>query len=217
MRPLEILVLYVIIGACVGLSQHRSGRSGALLSVPFWPLFLPAMLGDHPTDHAAAWRAATGATGGWRVRIEGATEALAKALGGPNGGQEGMETQRSLHHLNVKLFELAEKLSQLDQVLYSPEHAPEALERALQAAPLSARPMVEARLQNVARLRALHAERQGELEQALAILGDLATRAYLARFTGDAAETVADELRKLTAAVDTGGELAQLTGAARGR
>ena len=63
-----------------------------------------------------------------------------------------------------------------------------------------------------------HAEREGELEEAQGIVGDLATGAYLARFTGDAAETVAEELRKLTAGVDTGGELARLSlGGARGR
>lgn len=213
MRPLEILILYLIIGAAVGLSQHRAGRAGSWLSVPFWPLFLPTLLGE--TGGAPEGNRPDL---GWKARIEAATAGLAGALGGMEGARHGPEVSASLKHLNIKLFELSDRLDHLERVLSGPEHAPEALERALQAASPSARPLVEARLQNEGRLRALRAERREELEQALAMLDDLATRAHLARFTGDAAETVAGELLKLTAAVDTGGELAQLSlGAAQRR
>lgn len=209
MRPFEILVLYLLIGLGVGLSQHRTGRPGALLSVPFWPLFLPTLLGAE----ASAAPEAPAST--WRARIDAATAHLSGALAGLDGLPTGLQTEISLKHLNIKLYELADRLGHLEQVLASPEHAPAALEQALREASDGARPMVQARLDNVARLRALQTQRRTELEQALALLDDLATRAHLARFTGDAGASVADELNRLAAAVDTGDELARVSARSR--
>ena len=48
MRPLELAVLYGVIGIVVGIAMRWRGRAGAALAPWAWPVLLPSLLGEVP-------------------------------------------------------------------------------------------------------------------------------------------------------------------------
>ncbi|MCB9759840.1 MAG: hypothetical protein H6739_08405 [Alphaproteobacteria bacterium] len=206
MRPLELLVVYLMIGAGVALAWSRSGKEGAAWAVGLWPLFVPALLvREAPPSPPPVLR-----TGGWGDRIAAAIGALEAALGAWDALPERSVCEQSLRAASRGLGALAERHAQLDGVLSTPENSLERLAVELEAAPVGARPLVEARLGNVQHLHRLREEAREELERALAGLADLSTRVHLARFTGHDAREVAAQLARLAAAVDGASEVAKL-------
>lgn len=205
MRPLELLVIYLLMGLCTGVAQHRSGRAGAVYAVPLWPLFLPSLLASRPAE-AGEERAIPE---GWRGRIEASAELLRRALLSWEALPDAAGCLGATEAVVGRLGELAHRLADLDQVLASPDHAPAALE-GTGGADAGTRALILARQQNVEKLRNLREQTATNLEHALAAMADLATRVHLARFQGDAAEEIATELTRLAAAVDGGGEVEQI-------
>lgn len=203
MRPIELLVLYLIIGGCVAAAQVRASRPGAALAVPLWPLFLPALLAPHAS--AAETRRLPEA---WRGPIEGGAAALREALLSWEGLPDAAGCLAASEALLRRLGDLAVRLDDLERVLASPEHATDAL--AIAGSSEGTRALLRARQQNVERLRVLRDQTRADLEHALAAMADLSTRVHLARLGGDATTEVAAELARLAAAVDGGGEVARI-------
>lgn len=203
MRPLELLVVYLLIGFGVSFAWNRAGKEGWGWAVPLWPLFLPGLLVAAPSPEPAP-------PGPWQARIDGAVAGLARALSSWDALPERAVCEASLAAAARGLAALSDRHEQLDLALRGPEHDIAKLRIELESAPLSAQPVMAARLRNVERLAALRDEARAELERALAGLADLSTRVQLARFTGSSAEALSAQIARLAAAVDGAAEVSRL-------
>lgn len=208
MRPLELLVVYLVIGAGVAFAWQRRHDEGRLWVLPLWPLFVPALLAEAGEGARPAPEPAP--VEGWEARIEHAIAVLRGALGAWDALPDKALCEASLDAAARGLRALALRHAQLDGVLDVPENDLDKLEAERDAAPEAARPLVEARLRNVMRLVALRDGARDELEKALAGMADLSTRVHLARFTGDATQEVAAQLARLAHAVDGASEVTRL-------
>ena len=195
MRPIELAVLYLIVGTAVTVAGWRARRSGAWMSLLLWPLFLPGML-------------ATAAEAPPPARHDG-IDRLRAALAAWEGAPQGAECNAALDAAARGLDALSDRVAQLDGVLALPAHDLGALQAERDGHPDTAA-ILDARIANVHRLQTLRAETFQRLERGLASLDDLATRVHLARFTGDDADAVAGLLARLAAAVDSASEVASL-------
>ena len=199
MRPVELLVLYLLIGAAVSTAAWRAGLPAPWLGLPLWPLTLPSLLGAMAAPSTPA--PARPATPGDTARVQAAVSTLAAALEGwaaPAASREALATaERGLLALAARLADLDAVLDELDAAPPAPAH-PDAAD------------LVRARAANLARLRQLRDETRARLDRGLARLADLSTQAHLARFTGEEAAAVADALSRLAAAVDGAAEVSRV-------
>lgn len=207
MRPVELLVIYLLVGLGVCVAWGRTGRSGAAAVLPLWPLFVPTLLAAAAPVSATPQRPMPGS---WGPRIEAAVSELERALAAWGSLPDPTQFEASIRSARRGLEALALRHAQLSEVLATPENDAERLARSLGESPQAARPLVEARLANVQRLESLRGESADQLERALAGLADLTTRVHLARFTGDAAQELSAQLARLAAAVDGASEVARL-------
>ncbi|MCB9791264.1 MAG: hypothetical protein H6741_00920 [Alphaproteobacteria bacterium] len=208
MRPIELLILYALLGACVAVAWQRSGRSGAITVLPLWPLFVPTLVAA--AAPVAPSSPAPLARGPWGRRIQEAVASLERALVQWQALPDAAHFEASLRSAQRGLCALAERHGQLSEVLETPENDSKRLCVELESCAPAARPLLEARLANVQRLEALRDEAAEELERALAGLSDLSTKVHLARFTGDAAQELTAQLARLAAAVDGASEVARI-------
>jgi hypothetical protein len=199
MRPVELLIIYLLVGVAVSTAAWRTGRPAPWLGLALWPLTLPGLLGGV----AAPAGPPPTPTGGEGPRVHAAVVALRTALDGwpsPPASEEALASaERGLLALSVRLADLDAVLQELEAAAPPPVH-PDAAD------------LVRARADNLARLHQVRDETRARLERGLARLSDLATRAHLARFTGEEAAAVADALSRLAAAVDGAAEVSRVGG-----
>ena len=197
MRPVELLVIYLLVGMAVSTAAWRTGRPAPWLGLMLWPLTLPGLLGGVAQPPAAP----PPPRGSGSERVQAAVAALRAALDGwpsPPASQEALASaERGLLALDARLADLDAVLGELEAAPAPPSH-PDAAD------------LVQARAENLARLRQVRDETRARLERGLARLSDLATRAHLARFTGEEAAAVADALSRLGAAVDGAAEVSRV-------
>jgi hypothetical protein len=198
MRPVELLLLYVLVGAAVATASWRAGRPAPWLGLLFWPLTLPGLLeGAAAAPAPPSPRPPTPPHG----RVQAAVAALGQALEGWPGHPA---SQEALASAERGLMALDTRLSELEAVLAALEAAPTG------SAHPGAADLARAREENLARLRGVRDETRARMERGLAHLADLTTRAHLARFTGEEAAAVAEALARLAAAVDGAAEVSRL-------
>ncbi len=188
MRPLELLVLYLLVGGVGAAAAARAGRPHPLFAWLLWPLAAPTLFtaGPPPPDPAPT------------SRVDAAVGRLADALddAAPASREALRAAERGLRALESRLVELDRVLASLEA-----EPAPEGP---------AAADLVAARAGHVARLRGLRDDARDRLDRGLARLAELTSRAHVARFTGEEADAVADALGRLAAAVDSAAEVARV-------
>lgn len=193
MRPMELFIMYLLVGVAVSVAAWRAGRPAPWLGLALWPLTLPGLLGRATPPPPTA--------GGEGARVHAAIITLRAAL---DGWPSPPASEEALASAERGLLTLSERLADLDAVLLELEAA----------APPPAHPgaadLVRARSDNLTRLHHVRDETRARLERGLARLADLATRAHLARFTGEEAAAVADALSRLAAAVDGAAEVSRV-------
>jgi hypothetical protein len=207
MRPLELCVLYLLIGGAIGLAMARGRHSGALLAVPLWPLFLPGLLVrvSPPSTSFEASAAAPCAD-----RIEEAVEGLRGALLAWEAAPAGLDVEAPLRAVRRGLGALDQRHAELSRALAQPRNDRDQIMRTWEAAPQPARDLLTVQLRSLDQLLALREGARLELERGLAAVGELAARVEIARFTGVAASDVAAQLSLLAAAVDGAAEVRRL-------
>ena len=203
MRPIELLVLYLVIGAAVSVAAWRAHHPARWLAPLLWPLVLPNLLGSPSPAQVEPARSPSPllppTADGDRVQV--AVSHLRDALEGWDGGAPAVS---ALDATQRRLAALLSRLRDLDTVLFSLDQEPAPVDHPDVA------DLLDARRENLAKLRALRDNTRGRLERGLAQLSDLATRAHLARFTGEEADAVATALRNLAAAVESAGEVTRV-------
>jgi len=188
MRWPELLVVYALIGVVVTVAAWRLGRPGAWLGIALWPLVLPGLLSRPVAGPPSVSPDA---------RIHRAVQGLREAL---DGWEEVPEGLPSLSDIEVHLARLAQRVGRIAAALASVDAtAQEPVSEAV-------RPLVQARLSHVARLRELQIQGRSDLEHALAALAEIAARVQLSRWTGDETGSVARDLVRLARMVDAATE-----------
>lgn len=107
MRPLELLVFYVLIGGCVAAAMVRGHVPGALVAVPLWPLFLPTLLAS-PAAPEVPPRSSD-------PRIDTTVDALGAALRAWDAAPPGL--QGSVDASRRGLQALADRVRELERIL----------------------------------------------------------------------------------------------------
>ena len=202
MRPLELVVLYGIVGVAVALAMTRAHHPGAFHAVALWPLFLPGLL----ATVAPPVRLLPPAD----PRVDGAVDTLAAALRAWDGLPDNVDPEASLFAARRGLVALARRVDDLDRLLREPGADVERLRADLATAPDAAWPSLAARLVSIERLAGLRDQSTVDLERGLAGLADLTARVHVARFTGETGANVATQLAALAAAVDSAAEVRRL-------
>jgi hypothetical protein len=203
MRPVELLILYLMIGAAVSVAAWRGRHPARWLTPVLWPLVLPNLLGGPATTPAQPAPAPSPPRPMTPDgdRVQAAVSNLLRALDGWDGGAPAVA---ALDATQRRLLTLADRLRDLDTVLASLDQEPAPIDHPDVA------DLLAARRSNLEKLRALRDGTRGRLERGIAQLSDLSTRAHLARFTGEEADAVATALTDLAAAVESAGEVARV-------
>lgn len=195
MRPLEVLVFYLLVGLGIAIAFARTGRASPLIAGAFWPLFVPALL--VPTELTAPVT---------RGPIDRLREALAAWEPLPDGGVAALVAAER------GLTALTRRRDEVDSLLRQPDNDLDGLRRAMLHAGAQDQAVYVARVHNLERLTAVRDEAQAELVRALAAIEDLTTRVHLARLNGESTVDVARQLGDLAAAIDGAGEVRRLAG-----
>lgn len=197
----ETLVLYLVAGAAVaGTTWLRESAPNAtlrlLLCCLFWPIFLPALLGQEPevtesessSDEALLQR-----------RIERAEELLHQELGQLTGVAAQVLNRESdkLEQLKSSLHTIALRLQQMDAAL-NRQNRVEAQQTEVSVPQLGVPQLsTQSRQANLVRLERLRARTRLELERAVARVEEMSSRVALLRFAaspGGEAQALLDEI-----------------------
>ncbi len=200
------LVLYLMMGAGVGLAVFLTDRAGTrtercfrvATAVPFWPLYVPVLLHAarpvplpkeiEPLDDMAAGIA--------QVDCE-----LQSALGSLRGWAEGVLTREKdrLGELRSAWTAQAQRIREMDRLLLLPEPtdrpANEGINPRLQQSE-------QARLRNLQRIQQLRARAHDDLMGTLAWVRELVSMIHLAKFTGAPASRAEEIVAQIAAAVE---------------
>ena len=200
------LVLYLMIGAGVGLAVYLADRAGTraercfrvATAVPFWPLYVPVLLHAarpvsapnevEPLDDMAAGIA----------QVDGELQA---ALGSLRGWAEGVLTREKdrLGELRSAWTAQAQRIREMDRLLSLPEHtarpANEAVNQRLQQSE-------QARRRNLHRMQRLRERAYDDLMGTLAWVRELVSMIHLAKFTGAPASRAEEIVAQIAAAVE---------------
>lgn len=215
MRPVELGLVYGLVGLAVALAHWRLRQPGMLWSFVLWPVFLPGLLArtlpgaglpprhglpsqtSTPSPrHLAPGAAQAVAAGPWESRIAQALAGLREALSGWSAWPELGAAEASLATVERGLRDLAWRVGRL-----------EALQGELPGDDPGLPELSEARARNRDRLEALvRAERQ-RLEHSLSAVTELGTQVLLARYSGEDAGDIAEELCRLAEVVAAVGEV----------
>jgi hypothetical protein len=200
------LVLYLMIGAGVGLAVYLADRAGTrtercfrvVTAVPFWPLYVPVLLRAagpasapnelEPFDDMAA--------GIVQVDCE-----LQAALGSLSGWAEGVLTREKdrLAELRSAWTAQAQRIREMDRLLSLPEHtarpANQGVNQRLQQSE-------QARHRNLQRVQRLRERAYDDLMGTLAWVRELVSMIHLAKFTGAPASRAEELVAQIAAAVE---------------
>jgi hypothetical protein len=200
------VVLYLMIGAGVGLAVFLADRSGprgercfrVATAVPFWPLYVPTLLraaepAQVPNELALRDDMA--------ARIDQVDGELQTALGSLRGWAEGVLTREKdrLGELHSAWTAQAQRIREMDRLLSRPEHpARAANEGVMQRLQQSE----QARHRNLQRIQALRERAYNDLMGTLAWVRELVTMIHLAKFTGAPASRAEEIVAQIAAAVE---------------
>jgi hypothetical protein len=200
------LVLYLMIGAGVGLAVYLADRASTrtercfrvVTAVPFWPLYVPVLLSGakpppasnecEPTDDLAMSIA--------QVDCE-----LQAALGSLRGWAESVLTREKdrLGELRSAWIAQAQRIREMDRFLSAAEHIArpntEGVNQRLQQSE-------QARLRNLQRIQRLRERAFDDLMSMLAFVRELASMIHLAKFTGAPASRAEEIVAQIAAAVE---------------
>ncbi len=209
MRPLELGLVYALVGLAVALAHWHQRRPGALWSLALWPLFLPGLLatqGAGPAlDREGSWMTPSAKpvptpqeAGTPGASVEAVLTALRESMRGWEAQALGEESVRAVES---GLHELLARRKQLEDVR---QRLPAGAAQGGDQLPA----LAAARRRHHAQLQALVDELDGRLEGDLAALTELTTEVLRARYTGAGADAVTAELARLSgvlAAVEEAG------------
>lgn len=201
MRPLELAVMYFVMGVVVAIAVRWRGRPGALVALFAWPVMLPGLLAAPPAvsaEHQPQTAPAIASADG--QRITSALAGLEQALGQWNALPRADDCTAAVGAARRGLLALAARLAQLDQVVG----------QLPPVEPFGPTDLVAARAENHRQLVALRDEARVRLDRSLASVAELTSRVHLARFTGAEEAEVAEQLSRLARAVDSAGEVSRL-------
>jgi hypothetical protein len=216
---LGTVIIYALIGAVVGaailLGDPRTGSMSSLslflLACVFWPVYLPLMLKgaegarqeESPGPHAC--------TTDLDLRIDQSEARLVCALTKLDGvAVEVLEPEVArIRGLAIALRGMAKRLSEMDELLKTPELS---LERASELlAELSAGgkaaddarvESVRARIKNIERLGAMKRRSADELERALFKMEEMSSQIVLLKFAGRPEAEVLQMIKEIAASVE---------------
>jgi hypothetical protein len=195
------LVLYLLIGIAVVVALFLSDRprspservlylSTALL---FWPFYLPVLLAraaSAPLSSDDEWSRSLAVV---QRELDAALATLKDWIGIDE------EPKRRIEALRQAWADQAERLRAMDHLLARPEYAAVQEESGLAGSPHT-RQSLEARQQNLERLRQVRRQAEADLLASLAWTRELASRIHLSRFT----DAPVERAEELLAALATG-------------
>lgn len=198
------LVLYLLIGVAVVVAlfladRHRSPSERALYlstALLFWPFYLPILLArpaSVPVPSDDEWSRTLAVV---QRELDGALATLKDWIGIAE------EPMQRIEALRQAWVEQAERLRAIDRLLARPEYAEVQEESRLADSP-HVRQSLEARQQNLERLRQVRRQAEADLLASLAWARELASRIHLARFTDAPADRAEGFLAALCAGVET--------------
>jgi hypothetical protein len=198
------LVLYLLAGlgvaAALYLSDPPRPAGERLLrlatAVPFWPLYLPILLARPASLPASAEDDLARTLAVVERELDAAEASLEEWIGIPE------EQHRRLEKLRQAWAAQTELLREIDRLLARPEYGDVEAEPSPGASP-QVRQSLNARQDNLERLRQVRHKAEADLLASLAWVRELASRIHLARFTDATAARAEELLAALAAAVET--------------
>ena len=194
MRPLELAVIYGVMGLIVAVTLRWRGRPGALVALVAWPLLLPGLWSAPPPVTPRPPLAGPADPASADARVEGVLADLALALDGGPPLPGAADCAGALAAARRGLQALAERAGALEGVV---DRLP---------SPSGDQPASHPH----ARLRALRDDAAARLAAAIEAVSDLTARIHLARFTGAEPAHLGAALERLARAVDSAAEVGRL-------
>ena len=226
----QTLVLYLVVGSGVAgalyLSEAAGSRPGRWFrlatAVPFWPLYLPILLGRGaraPEGRTAP--APPASPDEMAAAIAQVNAELTGALGSLDGWAEDVLAREKgrFQELRAAWTAQAERIREMDRVLALPEYAEE--DQPAPSSPLNAGlgpnsggaadrlwASRQARRKNLQRLRQVRERAYRDLMATLAWVRELVSMIHLAKFTGAPASRAEELVAQFAAAVEGLSEVA---------
>jgi hypothetical protein len=202
------IVLYLMAGLGVAFAVYLAGGAGTraergfqvLTAVPFWPLYLPALL--RPTAPAPAENEnEPEPADGMAAAITQVDGELQAALGSLGGWAEGVLTREKdrIAELRSAWTIQAQRIREMDRLLAMPENNTRLMndggnQRVLQSE--------QARQRNLERFQRLRVRAYDDLMATLAWVRELVSMIHLAKFTGAPASRAEELVSQIAAAVE---------------
>jgi hypothetical protein len=200
------VVLYLMMGAGVGLAVYLADRAGTraercfrvVTAVPFWPLYVPVLLRAGATVPV---RNEAESLDDMAAGIAQVDSDLQAALGSLGGWAEGVLTREKdrLGELRSAWTAQAQRIREMDRLLSLPEHtsrlASDGVNPRLQKSE-------QARHRNLQRVQRLRERGYDDLMGTLAWVRELVSMIHLAKFTGAPASRAEELVAQIAAAVE---------------
>jgi len=219
------LLLYFLLGIGVSVAVYVAGGDGnpgrcwvaVALAVPFWPLYVPLLLGRGSTARPGP-APPPAATDEMAAAIRRVDEELQAALGSLDGWAEDVLAKEKdrMRELRKAWAAQSERIREMDRLLGPPEYSepstaalgPVAITRPLSPeASDRLRRSDQVRRQNVERLRRVRQRAYEDLMGTLAWVRQLVSMIHLAKFTGAPASRAEELVAQVAAAVEGLSEL----------
>lgn len=198
------LVLYFLIGFGVSMAVYLSAPGnrwwGAIVALPFWPIYVPILLAPRTSARSEPTPQHDEILAGI-AQVDAELEAALASLDGWAEDVLAREKGR-IHELRSAWTAQAERIREMDRLLAVPEVAASA--DAAKEADLSdrVRQSRQARLQNIERLRQVRRRAHDDLMGSLAWVRELVSMIHLAKFTGAPAARAEELVAQIAAAVE---------------
>jgi hypothetical protein len=209
------LVIYLLFGLGVAVALYLSDRRrptferrfSVALAVPFWPLFLPALLARQQDGEIQPLRPTpSGQADEMATAIAQVDAELEAALGSLDGWAEDVLARERgrIRELRAAWTAQAARIRDMDRLLNLPEYNLSELEPAPETGPMAERlrNCQHARRQNIDRLRQVRRRAYDDLMGTLAWVRELVSMIHLAKFTGAPASRAEELVAQIAAAVE---------------
>jgi hypothetical protein len=199
------LVLYLMIGAGVGVAVYLADRTGTMersfrviTAVLFWPLYVPVLLQGARPIAASNEQVASDEMATVIAQVDGELQA---ALGSLRGWAEDVLTREKdrLGELRAAWIAQAQRIREMDRLLMifesSSRPVNESVNERLQQSE-------QARCRNLIRIQQLRERAYDDLMSTLAWVRELVSMIHLAKFTGAPASRAEEIVAQIAAAVE---------------
>lgn len=212
MRLAETLVIYALIGVASGiyLARTRAAQGFSfvalvLLSVVCWPLLLPLLSNPRTTTQALQLPQ----DGPYTSQIQLATDRILAAIDQAGTiAQPLLSNERNLiNAVTQHLYHLNTRIAELQQTLTLPEFDQEQTSQALTqlqqgGASHAAQESTKIQLNNIIQLQDLLRQTRQQIEDSLALLGQIHSQITMLRFTNQSSCEADDKLSQLIHLLD---------------